>query len=112
MRFSTDKTKVMAFLCKDPFLYYKIVLDNMNLQQVSHFRYLGCHVTYTEDMEMVNQFIKYRRDKQLRIYGVLVVPIGLYGCESLVFKIFQLRKVDALDIIRFTLGDHIRSEFE
>jgi Holliday junction resolvase len=43
MEISSNKSKVMAFECKHP-RRSKIVIDNIIIEQVSHFNYLGCDI--------------------------------------------------------------------
>ena len=129
MKISTRKTKVMAFAGKDP-VRSKIVLDNRILEQVSHFTYLGCDVSYEKDKEILRRVSRFqtvcgfinrtfrrrvRKDTQARLYDVMAVPLLLYGCESWVLRSAQLRKVEAAEM-RFLRGmrgcslrDHIRS---
>ena len=45
LRISTQKTKVMAFRGKHP-IRSKIIINNQAIEQVSHFNFLGCDVTY------------------------------------------------------------------
>jgi glutaminase len=41
----TSRTKIMAFKGTEP-IRSKIVIDNMILEQVNTFIYLGCNITY------------------------------------------------------------------
>jgi Holliday junction resolvase len=43
MEISSHKSKIMAFECKHP-RRSKIVIDNIIIEQVSHFNYLGCDI--------------------------------------------------------------------
>jgi hypothetical protein len=45
MSISTEKTKIMAFLGKDP-VRSKICINNKTLEQVNTFNYLGCSLSY------------------------------------------------------------------
>jgi hypothetical protein len=45
MRISIKKNKVMAFNGKYP-IRTKIIIDYNTTEQISHFQYLGCDVTY------------------------------------------------------------------
>jgi hypothetical protein len=86
----------MAFEGKHP-RRSKIVIDNKIIEQVSHFNYLGCDVSYNYDADLqikLNKFqymsgtIKHtltnktRKDTQLKFYKVMAVPTHLYGCET------------------------------
>jgi hypothetical protein len=47
VRKSYQKTKIMAFKGTEP-IRSKTVIDNMILEQVNTFTYLGCNISYQE----------------------------------------------------------------
>jgi hypothetical protein len=57
-KISTKKTKTMLFHGKDP-LRTKILIYNETTEQVSHFRYLGCDVTYEINNDIQNKLNKF-----------------------------------------------------
>ena len=56
---SLQKTKIMAFKGSVP-IRSKIVLDDQVLEQISHFNYLGCDVTYLDNHEITNRVHKFQ----------------------------------------------------
>ena len=57
-KISNTKTKVMDFLGENS-VRTKIIIDNSVLEQVSHFNYLGCDISYRKDNDikrMLNTF--------------------------------------------------------
>jgi hypothetical protein len=56
---STQKTKIMTFKGKFP-VRSKINIDNCPLEQVKHFNYLGCDVTYDQDEDVNNKLHKFK----------------------------------------------------
>jgi hypothetical protein len=48
MAISHQKTKIMAFKGTEP-IRSKIVIDNMVLEQVNTYTYLGCNISYQEE---------------------------------------------------------------
>jgi hypothetical protein len=130
MKVSTSKTKVMAFWGKYP-RRSKIVVENKIVEQVSHFNYLGCDVTYNEDKDCDKKLHKFqaicgtirrtlqrkaRNETQIKFYKVMAVPTILYGSEVWVTKERQLSRVQAAEMryLRSVKGctreDHIRNE--
>jgi hypothetical protein len=57
MRVLIKKTKVMAFHGKYP-ITINIIIDNNPIEQISHFRYLGCDVMYRTDNDKNNNIKK------------------------------------------------------
>ena len=51
---SKSKTKVMAYLGKDP-VRTKVILENKPIEQTSHFNYLGCDISYECDNDIKNE---------------------------------------------------------
>ena len=85
----------MAFLGSNP-IRTKIVIEDQVLEQVSHFKYLGCDITYDEDKDIINKVNtfqricgtirrtlknKTRKETQIKFYEVMAVPTVLYGSE-------------------------------
>lgn len=103
MKISYNKTKVMAFKGTYP-VRTKIIIDNRPIEQVSHFNYLGCDVSYNYDNDITNKLHKYqyicgtiyrslrnkvRPETILKFYKTMAAPVLLYGCES-----WTMRKKD------------------
>jgi len=55
METSPEKSKVMAFLGKDP-VRYKIFVDNKCLQQARNLKYLGCEISYENERIFLKKF--------------------------------------------------------
>jgi hypothetical protein len=64
LEISSNKSKVMAFEGKHP-RRSKIVIDNKIIEQVSHFNYLGCDVSYNYDADLLNEFQYTRVDQKI-----------------------------------------------
>ena len=92
MKFFVNKAKVVEFKVIYP-LKSKIVIHNIVL---GYFIILGCDLTYDDDKYMaikVNRFeticcticrtlrIKARKETQVRLYKIMVVPMLLYGSK-------------------------------
>ncbi|KAJ4451040.1 hypothetical protein ANN_02476 [Periplaneta americana] len=71
------------------------------IEQVSHFQYLGCNVTYEEEQDINKKTQKcqhvcgtirrslrnkVRKDTQLRFYTTMALPAVMYGSEAWVLK--------------------------
>lgn len=112
LRISKTKTKTMAFLGSNP-IRTKIVIEDQVLEQVSHFQYLGCDITYDEDKDIknkVNTFQricgtirrtlknKTRKETQIKFYKVMAVPTVLYGSECWVPKKNELRQIESSEM--------------
>jgi hypothetical protein len=95
-KISTSKTKVMAFLGKEP-LRTKIELNGKPIEQVSHFKYLGCDISYEHDRDIGEKIQKFqmicgtinrtlknkaRTDTQLKFYKTMAVPTVMFGSET------------------------------
>jgi hypothetical protein len=65
MEISHKKTKIMAFKATEP-IRSKIVIDNIMLEQVNTFTYLGCNISYQEETD-----IHFKITKFLQILGLL-----------------------------------------
>ena len=68
-------------------------MDNKSIEQASHFRYLGCDITYDVDHKLAKfQSIcgtiqrvlsrKARKETGLKFYKVMAVPLLSYGSET------------------------------
>jgi predicted butyrate kinase (DUF1464 family) len=62
---SVQKTKSMAFRCRDP-VRTKIVIDNKIVGQVNSFNYLGNMISYEKELDIDNKLHNY-----LKITGIL-----------------------------------------
>ncbi|KAJ4429720.1 hypothetical protein ANN_21924 [Periplaneta americana] len=97
---STHKTKVMAHSGKFT-IRTKIIVDNKPIEQVSHFDYLGCNITYDVDRDIDNKISKFqwicgtinrtlknktRKETKLKFYKTMAVPVLTYGSESWIIK--------------------------
>jgi hypothetical protein len=97
MSISTEKTKIMAFLDKDP-VRSKICINNKMLEQVNTFNYLGCTLSYEGEKDMpskISKFVKtigiinqvfklslVQQHTRLNIYRTLARPVLIYGSEA------------------------------
>jgi hypothetical protein len=105
----------------------KIIINDEILEQVSHFTYLGCSVSYqfSNDVEFkLGKFLqlvgtikrtifrKLRTETILKIYNTLVLPAFLCGSEKCTLAAIQRRRVEAseMKLLRplagFSLYDH------
>ena len=96
MEISTEKTKVMAF--KGPYpVRSKILLENKIIGQVSKFNFLGCEITFKNEIDINNKLNKFsyitgtlkrtlknkaRKDSIIKLYKTMAVPIITYGSET------------------------------
>ena len=102
------KDESIWFRWKDH-LRTKIIINDETLEQVSHFTYLGCSISYqfSNDKEFKlakfvqligtikrTVFKKLRTETILKIYNTLVLPTFLYGSENWTLK--QLYKDEEL----------------
>ncbi|KAJ4444055.1 hypothetical protein ANN_05844 [Periplaneta americana] len=127
---SHEKTKVMAFIGKYQ-IRSKIILNNMILEQVRHFNYLGCDISFDEERDLkqkVHRFQsicgtikrtlknKTRKDTVLKFYKTMAVPVLAYGAETWAMNRSDKRIIETAEMrfLRYvagcTLRDHIRSE--
>jgi hypothetical protein len=58
MSISTEKSKIMPFLGKDP-VRSKICINNKMLEQVNTFNYLGCTLSYEGEKDMPSKISKF-----------------------------------------------------
>jgi hypothetical protein len=54
---STSESKLMVHKGKYPKIY-KIVIEGTTLEQVSHFEYLSCKISFGRDKDMENTLIR------------------------------------------------------
>ena len=130
MKISTHKSKVMAFRGKWP-VRSKIVLDDMTMEQVSSFKYLGCNVSFDceNDIPMkLNKFNaicgtihrilkgKARKETELKFYKTMAIPLVTYGSEVWTTTKRDDSRIQASEMrfLRHVQGytrlDHIRNE--
>ncbi|PSN58388.1 hypothetical protein C0J52_12974 [Blattella germanica] len=102
----------MTFKGRDP-IRSKIILENKVLEQVSHFKYLGCDITYSESIEILNRTHKFqavcgcinrtlrnktRKDTQLRFYNTITLPQLVYGSETWTHRRKYISKIEASEM--------------
>ena len=90
------KTKVFGFVGTDH-LRTKISMNDETLEQVNHFNYVGCSISYqfsnyveskmAKFLQIIGTikrtiFRKVRTETILKIYNTLIVPTFLYGSEN------------------------------
>ena len=129
MIISENKTKIMAFQGRNP-VRSKIIIEDSILEQVSHFQYLGCDITYKHDQDVDKKIQKFqavcgtikrtfknkvRQETQLRYYSVMALPVICYGSETWTVKEKDKSRIQAAEM-RFlrsvkgcTREDHIRN---
>lgn len=127
---SANKTKIMAFKGKNP-VRSKIIVNGNILEQVSHFNYLGCDISfnYEKDIEKkVNRFQmicgtigrtlgrKARKETQMKFYKVMAVPTLIYGSESWTITKKEESRIQSAEmkfmryVRRCTKADKIKNE--
>lgn len=112
MKISLIKTKVMAFIGKEP-IRTKIIINNRCIEQVSHFNYLGSDVGYDKDYDVDNKICKFQRvcgtinrtfrnkirnETKLKFYKVMAVPMLAYGSETWTLNKKQQSKIQASEM--------------
>jgi hypothetical protein len=91
----------MALIGIEP-IRSKIVIDNMILEQVNTFTYLGCNISYQKEKEIHSKITKFLqilgtlnntfkpnlvpRSTRLKLYKTLALANLLYGSEFWTFK--------------------------
>jgi hypothetical protein len=58
MKISHQKTKIMAFKGTEPIRSINVI-DNMILEQVNTFTYLGCNISYQEEKDTHSKIKKF-----------------------------------------------------
>jgi len=96
LEIATKKTKVFGFVGTDH-LRTKIIINDETLEQVSHFTYLGCSISYqfpnvvefklAKFLQLIGTikriiFRRLRTKTILKVYNTLVLPTFLYGSEK------------------------------
>ncbi|KAK9877518.1 hypothetical protein WA026_018626 [Henosepilachna vigintioctopunctata] len=120
----------MAFKGKEP-IRTKIIIENKCIEQVSHFTYLGCDITYDYDDDMVKKLHNFqricgtlsrtlrrrtRKETQIKLYKVMATPTLLYGSETWTLNTRDLSRIQAAEMRYLrsvkgcTLLDRIRND--
>ena len=112
MKISTAKTKVMAFRGKQP-VRTKIIINDQTIEQVNHFNYLGHDIGYDKDYDIDKKLAKFqgicgtinrtfkhkiRRDKKLKFYKVMAIPLISSGSELWTLNKNQKSKIQASEM--------------
>jgi hypothetical protein len=112
LRYLHKKSKIMAFKGKFP-VRSKINIDNCPLEQVRHFDYLGCGVTYDQDKDVNNKLHKFqnicgtirrnlktktRKFTQLKCYKTMAVPVLMYGSEAWTIKKNDISRIQSAEM--------------
>lgn len=112
LKISIQKTKVMAFRGKHP-VRSKIIINNTVIEQVSHFKYLGCDITYDYDKDVniktqrfqaicgtiaKNLKKKTRKETQIKFYKTMAIPTLLYGCEAWTLKKNDINRIQSAEM--------------
>jgi hypothetical protein len=110
----------MAF-CGKRLVRSKLILDNQPIEQVSRFNYLGCQLSYQDEVD-VNQKLekfnymcstikrtpknKIRTETHIKFYKVMAVSAGLYGNENWVLTEEDKNRTQAAEMrfLRSTMG--------
>ena len=58
LNISTNKTKVLAFKGTET-IRAKIILERKPIEQVNCFNYLGCHISYWKNEDIINKINKF-----------------------------------------------------
>jgi hypothetical protein len=127
----TKKTKVFGFVGADH-LRTKIIINDETLEQVSHFTYLGCSISYRFSNDVESKlatllqligtmkrtiFRKLRMETILKIYNTLVLPTFLYGSENWTLTASQRRRIEVAEmkllrpLAGYTLYDHKTNDY-
>jgi hypothetical protein len=127
VRKSHIKTKIMAFKGTES-IRSKTVIDNMILEQVNTFTYLGCNISYQEEkdihskitknlqiLRLLNNTLKpniLHRSTRLKLYRTLAIPTLLYGSEIWTIKQCDKNRLRTAEMkylrrtARYTLLNH------
>ena len=104
----------MAFKGRDP-VRTKIVIDNIIIEQVNLFNYLGNLISYEGELDIdnkLNNFLKitgilnnvFRPQKKtfqktrIKLYNTLALPVLLYGSETWTVKASDARRITAAEM--------------
>ena len=132
LEINKDKTKVMLVAKEDRKV--TINIDNQQLEQVSHFKYLGTEVTQqnssstdircrtaqalaaASNLRVIWRNTGISLKTKLRLLDCLVIPIALYGCETWTLNKADLNKLQAFGmkclraVLNITWRDHITNQ--
>lgn len=130
MKISEKKTKVTAFKGKYP-LRSKIVINDMIIEQVMYFKYLGFNVGYDTGRDINDKLQRFqhicgtlrrtligrvRKETILKFYNIMAIPTLLYGseCWTLTQQLKQRLEAAEMRFLRAVAGyrliDQRRSE--
>ncbi|KAJ4439494.1 hypothetical protein ANN_07618 [Periplaneta americana] len=91
----------------------KIIINNTVIEQVSHFKYLGCDITYDYDKDVNiktqrfqaicgtiarNLKKKTRKETQIKFYKTMAIPSLLYGCEAWTLKKNDINRIQSAEM--------------
>jgi len=104
---SEQKTKYIAFKGRDP-VRTKIVIDNIIIEQVNSFNYLGNMISYEKELDIDNKLHNYLKitgilnnvfrlqkalkKTRIKLYNTLALPVLLYGSETWTIKARRRQK--------------------
>jgi hypothetical protein len=130
MKISQQKTKIMTFKGAGP-IRSKTVIDNMILEQVNTFTYLGCNISYQEEKHIHSKITKFlqilgllnntlepnlvQRSTRLKLYKTLALPTLLYSSEIWTIKQCDKNMLGTAEMkylrrtAEYTLLDHKRN---
>lgn len=125
-KIAAQKTKTMAFKGKYP-IRTKIVIDEIIIEQVKYFKYLGCYISYERDIDLdkkLNNFRnvcgtihrslknKTRKDTRIKFFNTIAVPMLTYGSEARIMTEKDKSKVQVAEMkfMRSTLGCTIQDK--
>lgn len=129
LKISKKKTKVMAFRGKYP-IRTKIIIENQPIEQLSHFKYLGCDISYDYDEDLKNKLARFqyicgtikrilrntRKETRMKFFRTMAIPILLYGSETWTLRKEEERAIQTSEMrfLRSVKGcriiDKIRNE--
>lgn len=126
LEISEKKTKVMAFKGKFP-VRSKIVINGNIIDQVSHFNFLGCDISYEYENDVDNKLHKYQRmcgtihrqlgnkttrETKMKFYKVMASPLLTYGSESWTMRKRDKQKIQSAEMkfLRRTKGCTLRDQ--
>jgi endonuclease/exonuclease/phosphatase family metal-dependent hydrolase len=116
---SSSKTRVMAFRGKDP-VRSKIVVQQNIVDQVSHFHYLGCEISFQRDKDASNKMHRFQhicgtihralknnatKETRIKFYKTMAAPTLLYGSETWVLSKRDESRLQASEM-RFLRGTY------
>jgi hypothetical protein len=92
----------------------KIVIKDDIIEQVRHFNYLSCDISYERDNDSDNKLAKFRnvcgtvhkylthgtrKDTRLKFYKTIAVPILMYGSEAWVHSKREESKIQSSEML-------------